>query len=99
MINLLVNMIFWLITTLANAILNPLFSAIFVLFPSLEQFFNNITNFIQYPLEMVVFGREFMMIPYTCFVMLFDYYVIKYSIYLLRQSVKFTVKVYQLFKP
>lgn len=99
MINLLVNMIFWLITTLANAILNPLFSAIFALFPSLEQFFNNIMNFIQYPLDMVVFGREFMMIPSTCFVMLFDYYVIKYSIYLLRQSVKFTVKVYQLFKP
>ncbi|MCI8291364.1 MAG: hypothetical protein HFJ25_03830 [Clostridia bacterium] len=99
MINLIINGIFWLITSLANSLLNPLFSAIFALFPSLGQFFTYITNFIQYPLDMIGFGKDFMMIPTQCFVLLFDYYAIKYSIFLIRQATRFTIKVYQTFKP
>lgn len=99
MLNILVKFIFKIITKMFDVIFSPVFSAISALFPSLGSFFTNINNFLVIALEYVSAGCQFMLIPQTAMLLLFDYYIVKYSIYLIIQGIHFINKVYVTLKP
>lgn len=99
MINLIIQFIFWLITTIFNIIFTPVFAAIYALFPDVAQYFTYINNFLDYAFQYVNAALDFLIIPSAAMQLLFSYIVIKYSIFLVRQTIKFTFKVFTTLKP
>lgn len=99
MLNVLVKGIFYVITSLFNLIFSPFFTALYALFPDLATYFNYITTFLNTALTYVSALLNLLCIPETVIVLFFDYLLIKYSIYLINISIKFTIKVYTLLKP
>lgn len=98
MIGAIINGIFSLVLKLANFIVSPLVSGILALFPSLGTYLGYITSFLSYSLTYIPFALDLSMIPRQAVVLLFDYYIIKYSVHLLKQAVSFTIKIYNYFK-
>lgn len=98
MINALLSGIFKLITSLANVILSPVILGITSLFPSLTIYFTSINNFLSYSITYVGLVLDLFLVPRSALVLLFDYFSITYSIYLLALSIKFIINVYNKFK-
>lgn len=98
MINAIVNGIFKLVISLFNVLLSPIISAITVLFPDVSIYFGYITTFLNYCITYVSTVIDLFLIPRSAIVLLFDYFVICYSIYLLSISIKFGITVYNKFK-
>lgn len=98
MINALVNGIFNLILSMFNAILSPFISAITVLFPAVGTYFSYISTFVGYACTYVGLILDLFMIPRSCIVALFDYFLITYSIYILSLSIKFALNIYNKLK-
>lgn len=98
MINAIVNGIFKLVISLFNTLLTPIISAITVLFPSIDTYFAYINTFLSYALTYVGTILDLFLIPRSAIVLLFDYFSIMYSIYLLSISIKFGITIYNKFK-
>lgn len=98
MINAIVSGIFKLITNLANLLVTPFISSILALFPQLEPVLLNITSFLTQMVTYVPFFIDLALIPKSAVVLLFDYFLIKYSIHLLQQAISFTIRIYNYFK-
>lgn len=98
MINAIVSGIFKLITNLASLLVTPFISAMLALFPSLQPILSNIISFLSQMVTYVPLLLDLMLIPKTAVVLLFDYFLIKYSVHLLQQAISFTVRIYNYFK-
>lgn len=98
MINAIVNGIFSLIINLFNTLLSPIISAITVLFPDINTYFSYINTFLNYSLTYVSTILDLFLIPRSALVLLFDYFIICYSIHLLSSSIKFGITIYNKFK-
>lgn len=98
MINAIVSGIFKLITSLANLLVTPFITAILALFPQLEPVLSNITSFLAQMVTYVPLIIDLALIPKTAVVLLFDYFLIKYSVHLLQQAISFTIRIYNYFK-
>lgn len=98
MINAIVQGIFNLILNLFNAIFSPVISGVMSLFPSLGNYFWYITTFLNQALDYCSVALDLLLVPRYAMVLLFDYFAIVYSIYLLSISVKFVITVYNKFK-
>lgn len=99
MLQTLLNGIFWLVTKLAEVIVLPFIAGITALFPATGTMINYITSYISQALKYITAVRQFVGIPVGIITMLFDYYAIKYSIYLLKLGINFAVNIYNKFKP
>lgn len=99
MFNLLFKFIFSLINKVFSILLSPFITAITVLFPDLSNVASSITTFISYGVTYISFARDLLLIPTGALSMLFSYYLIKYSVYLINISIKFIVNVYNTLKP
>lgn len=84
---------------LFSIILTPIISAITALFPQTANLFQYINTFLDSAFTYANFARLMLYIPSGAMVLLFDYFLIKYSVYLIRIGVKFAVTVYDKFKP
>lgn len=89
----------FLVQTLYNLLLSPILSGIISLFPATATLFTYITSFFTYALYYVAFVRELLLIPASLMTLLFDYFLIKYSIHLILIAVRFAMNIYQKFKP
>lgn len=98
MINAIVNGLFTLIINLFDLLLSPIIFAITALFPDVSTIFTHITTFLTYCVTYVSTILDLFMIPRSSLVLLFDYFVICYSIYLLSISIKFGITIYNKFK-
>lgn len=83
---------------LINIILMPFVSIVTGLFPEVTVFFNHITSFLNQALTYVGLILDLFLIPRGAIALLFNFWIISYSIYLAILSVKFFVNVYQKFK-
>lgn len=98
MLQILINFVFKIITSLANSIVTPFLAAITALFPDLGVAFQHVLEYVTTALTYVPFLIDFMLIPRAAIVLLFDYYVIKYSIHLLKVSINFSINIYNKLK-
>ncbi len=104
MLSMLIKVVFTIITKLFSIILQPILSVILLLFPDLQQLtssilllFNNyIFTYVTFALRML---EHLTALPHWLVVFLFDYLLIKYSIYLIIQAVRFGLNVYNKLKP
>lgn len=83
---------------LMNIILMPFVSIVTGLFPEVTVFFNHITSFLNQALTYVGLILDLFLVPRGAVALLFNFWIISYSIYLAILSVKFFVNVYQKFK-
>lgn len=98
MINAIVKGLFYVISMIASAIMSPIVSIITGLFPELGTAITNVTQYFTTIVTFIPLCLEFSMIPRTAIVFLFDYYLIKYSIYLGVSAVKAIIVIYNKLK-
>lgn len=98
MINAIINGIFNLVMYIFSSITSVLFGVIFALFPSLSDYFTYITQFITQALTYVSACSSLLLITNSMFVAIFDYFIIKYTIYLAIMAYKLFINVYNKFK-
>ncbi len=104
MLSMLIKVVFTIITKLFSVILQPILSVILALFPDLSQivntiltFFNNyVFHYVSFLLKML---ENLVFLPHWLIVFLFDYFLIKYTIHITVQAVRFGIQVYNKLKP
>lgn len=96
---MLINFIFNIILTIANFVLSPFMSLITSLFPDLSQVILSITNFFSVAITYVSTILHWFFFDKSMWILIFDYYIIKYSIFLLTSAVRFTINIYDKLKP
>ena len=94
MINAIINGIFKLILLLANTLMSPIISAVTVLFPAVDTYFGYINVFLGYALTYVGTILDLFLVPRSSLVLLLDYFLICYSIYLIAITLKFAINIY-----
>ena len=99
MLEFLLSFVLNVVTSLVDFIMSPFLSALFSLFPSTAVYFNYIFAFLSSGLTYVSTILQWFLFTPSMFVLLFDYYVIKYSIHLITTSVKFALNIYNKLKP
>lgn len=99
MLDTLVKFVFFLITSVYSLLFSPFISLIFTLFPDFTNIISHITSFITTACTYLILCIDLLCIPRYCLVLLFNYYAIKYSIYLIQMTIKLGVKIYHTFKP
>ena len=99
MIEKLLQGFLFLVTTLFDMIFSPIISVVTALFPALSVYFGYITSFLTYAFRYVVVVRELLLIPSAAMLIVFDYFLIQYTIYLTMLAVRFVVTIYNKFKP
>lgn len=99
MLQMLINFIFNIILTIVETITTPFMTALFALFPSVSTYFGYISTFFSSALTYVTTILRWFLFTPSMLTLLFDYYVIKYTVFLTIQAVKFTINLYDKLKP
>lgn len=98
MINAIIKGLFSIITKIASVILSPIVAIITGLFPSLGTAITNVLAYFVIMFQFIPLALQFLMIPREAVIFLFDYYVIKYTIYISVRAVKSALVVYNKLK-
>lgn len=98
MIQAIISGIFKLVMMLFTTITTPIFNVIFALFPNLSTYFTYINNFLSLSFTYIGASAGLFLVTTTMFIAIFDYFIIKYSIYLSLKAYKLFVNVYNKFK-
>lgn len=98
MIEAIVNGLFNLIAMLGNLITAPLVAGISALIPGLGNVIFNIRLFLSKFIYLIPIILNMAFIPREAVVMLFDFYIVLYSIYLVQITYKLIIKLYNYFK-
>ena len=104
MLNMLIKAVFTIITKLFSLILQPVLNVILSLFPDLSEIIEIILNFFTnyvfpYVAFLVDILENLVFLPHWLLIFLFDYYILKYTMYLTMQGVRFGIKIYNKLKP
>lgn len=104
MFQMLIQIVFTIVTKLFSLILQPILSMIMIVFPDLSNITTNMINFLNnYVFDYVSFALKMLenltQLPHWLVVFLFDYFVIKITLYLTVQAIRFGIVVYNKFKP
>lgn len=99
MLQMLINFIFNIVLTIVQLILSPFLNVITALFPDLTQVINSLSLFFTQAITYVSTILHWFFFEPSMWILLFDYYVIKYSIYVIILAFKFTINMYNKLKP
>lgn len=99
MFNALITGIFGIVESLAGSIMAAPISLITALFPDLTNAINQVIDYMTTILQFVPLALDFLMVPRQAIIFLFDYYIIKYAIYLIVRVVKLVLTIYNKLKP
>lgn len=98
MLKLLLKFFMWILQMFSNILLAPFVGAITALFPSVGSAVSSVNSFLDYGFRYFITVRDLLLIPSGAMVLFFDYLLIKYSIYLVRLTIKSGIKIYNTFK-
>lgn len=98
MVNAIIKGFFAIITKIASVVLSPIIAIITALFPSLGTALTNVIAYFTVMLRFIPLALSFMMIPREAIIFLFDYYIIKYTIYISVRAVKSALVIYNKLK-
>lgn len=98
MINAIIKGIFNLITTFFDFLFSPIISFLFSLFPSLENIYTFLYNFLDSALTHVSLVLDILLVPTDSMLFLFDYFLICYTIFISIRAIKFVITIYNKFK-
>lgn len=95
----IVDVIFKILNTLAGVFLNPIFSLISVIVPSLAQFFTSILTFVNYGLEYISFFIKLLMIPTAPLITFVSLFIGVFVFNMTIRTVGLGMAIYKYFKP
>lgn len=98
MISAIIKGIFNLIMVLFNGIFTPFISLVTSLFPDLTNLFTYVTSFFAYCFTYIRSILNLLLIPDFLIILVFDYFAIKYTIYVSVLAIRFAVNTYNKFK-
>ena len=98
MLRALLKFFMLILQTFVNALFTPFVALITAVFPEFSNIFSYIFTFLDVALQNVGFVKSFFLVPSSAMILLFDYLAIKYSIYLIRSTIRLGVNVYNNFK-
>lgn len=87
-----------ILQTFTNILFTPFVSLITSVFPEFTNIFQYLFTFLDVALQNVGFVKSLFLVPSSAMVLLFDYLAIKYTIYLVRSTIRLGVNVYNNFK-
>lgn len=96
---IIINVVMNVIVSIVEFIMSPFLNALFALFPSLSTYLSYVTAYLTQAFTYVRTILEWFLFTPAMFTMLFDYYVIKYSIFVLTRAIKFAINIYDKLKP
>lgn len=99
MLQILINFIFNVVLTIIQFVLSPFLLAVTALFPDISTVVSSILMFLTQSLTYVTSILRLLLFTPDMFTLLFDYFLIKYSIFGLVSAIKFTVNLYNKLKP
>lgn len=99
MLQILINFIFNVVLTIIQFVLSPFLLAITALFPDISTVVSSILMFLTQSLTYVTTILRLLLFTPDMFTLLFDYFLIKYSIFGLVSAIKFTINLYNKLKP
>ena len=79
-------------------LLTPFISTLEALIPDFSSSVSAINSFLDVAFTYVTFSTEILLIPSGALILFMDYLLVKYSIYVLRLSIKLGIKTYNMFK-
>lgn len=79
-------------------LLTPFITALEALIPDFSSSVAAINSFLDVAFTYVTFSTEILLIPSGALILFMDYLLVKYSIYILRLSIKLGIKTYNMFK-
>lgn len=98
MINAITKGIFFLITKMFNLIFTPIFALISSLFPDLSVAFSSVSYYLNLGLTYVSSILRLLMIDRSALIVLFNYFITMYTIYIAMLTVRFAINIYNKFK-
>lgn len=99
MLEMLIGFVMNIIVTIIEFLMSPFLNALFALFPSLGEYFNYINVFLSQAFSYVATIIQWLLFTPSMFGLLFDYFLIKYSVHVLVVAIKFAVNIYNKLKP
>lgn len=99
MLGIIVKAVFKIVSTLASTLVTVAIAPILVLFPDLAQHVTNIVHYFELFGVYVHTCCNLLLIPDSVIALLFGYFAIKYSIFIITQTVKFSITTYDKLKP
>ena len=94
MINSLIIGVFGIVESLCGSIMVAPITLITAFFPDITNAINYVIDYLTTCLQYVPLCLDLLMIPRTAVVFLFDYYIIKYSIYLRTRAIKLIISLW-----
>lgn len=98
MLKILLKFFMKILDKFSSILLTPFISVITALFPGLASSITAVNNFLNIAFTYVIAVRDLLLIPAGAMLLFFDYLLVKYSIYLIRLSIKGGIKIYNTFK-
>lgn len=99
MSNIVISILFGIVSTINNLFLAPLIYAILVIFPDMSNyinyfiyFLNDASTYVSTILRLLLFNRTMMLV-------LFTYFVMKWTIWVASCAIRSVLKVYNILKP
>lgn len=99
MFNMLMNLVFTLISKVGDLVLSPLISGISVLIPGFSDFISYIIQMINYGFTYLVFFCKLLLIPKACIEIVVTIAFATLSIMTIVRTYTLIVKIYNYFKP
>lgn len=99
MINALFTGLLTICHNLAGSIMVAPLNTITAFFPSLNDYISTFTTYINYCVSCVPLVLDLLLIPRAAVVFLFDYYIAKYSIFLVSRGIKLILNIYHKLAP
>lgn len=99
LLGILLSTVFIIISQIVQSFMAPFISVILGMFPSLSPAVANILNFLDtFTVYVTTILRWFLFTP-AMWLMIFDYYFIKFSIWVLASAIRVALKLYNILKP
>lgn len=99
LIGVILSGIFFVISSFIEMVISPIISGIIGMFPTLQPAFTNVLTFFSSAFTyLTTILRWFLFTP-SMWLMLFDYFAIKYTIWVIGAGIRLSIKLYHYLKP
>lgn len=95
----LVTFIFNIVATMMNAFMTPFINMILSLFPDLSARYNDFLTFFNYAFTYLTCILRWFLISPTMMIVVFDYFAVKFSIFVVSNVVRCALNIYNKLKP
>lgn len=99
MAHILINAIFNIVTTISQAILTPFISVLFALFPDLSTQLGYVLQWFGMAIQYLTCVYRWFLFTPEMFVVLFDFFALRFTIFVLSSSIRAAIKLWNDLKP